>query len=390
MTKSFDHLLRETLKAPPPEPPDGCLDAAVLSAWFEGTLHPGERAAAEAHAADCSRCQAVLAAMIRIEPPIESRPWWRSPAFGWLVPIAVAAAALMVYVRVDRHPLSPQVAVAPAPAPAPIAPTTVPPSADQAAAEPPPQTAARDTVASTAAPTPSPPLARSKETARLEASPKRRDQAQIAVESPAAPPPAVEATPLNDRVGVPVDELTLQKAASAAAASKAPARPVSEPVPAAPRAAAPAPPTPPAEDRSKAAMAEKDTFAESVTVTRTSSVTPRQPQVVVQTADGATRWRILTPRSVQRSNDAGATWETQSTGVSAILSSGAAPSKSVCWLAGKGGVVLLSVDGRSWRQVAVPQPVDLVFVMATDASSATVTTASGRTFTTTDGGKSWK
>jgi hypothetical protein len=28
--------------------------------------------------------------------------------------------------------------------------------------------------------------------------------------------------------------------------------------------------------------------------------------------------------------------------------------------------------------------------MATDASSAAVTTASGRTFTTVDGGKSWK
>jgi hypothetical protein len=40
MTKSFDHLLRETLKAPAPEPPDGCLDAGVLAAWFEGTLDP--------------------------------------------------------------------------------------------------------------------------------------------------------------------------------------------------------------------------------------------------------------------------------------------------------------------------------------------------------------
>src|SRR5262245_42237330 len=99
MTKSFNHLLRETLKAPAQEPTDECLDAGVLAAWFEGTLDPGERAAAEAHAADCSRCQAALAAMIRIEPSIESRPWWRSPAFGWLVPITVAAAAFVIFIR---------------------------------------------------------------------------------------------------------------------------------------------------------------------------------------------------------------------------------------------------------------------------------------------------
>jgi photosystem II stability/assembly factor-like uncharacterized protein len=123
---------------------------------------------------------------------------------------------------------------------------------------------------------------------------------------------------------------------------------------------------------------------------RTGLATPRQPQFVVQTADGSTRWRILAPGSVQRSNDSGATWETQSTGVSAIVSSGAAPSTSVCWLVGKGGVVLLSADGHSWRRVPFPQSVDLVFVLATDASSAAVTTAGGRTFTTVDGGKSWK
>ena len=138
-------------------------------------------------------------------------------------------------------------------------------------------------------------------------------------------------------------------------------------------------------------MADKRSRAESVIVNaRTPPDTPRQPQIVLQTADGSTRWRILTPGSVQRSNDAGATWETQATGVSAILSSGAAPSKTVCWLVGKGGVVLLSADGRSWLRVPFPHAVDLVSVLATDASSAIVTTASGRTFTTVDGGKNWK
>jgi photosystem II stability/assembly factor-like uncharacterized protein len=110
----------------------------------------------------------------------------------------------------------------------------------------------------------------------------------------------------------------------------------------------------------------------------------------VQAADGSTRWRITEPGSVQRSNDAGASWETQSTGVFAVISNGAAPSASVCWLVGKAGVVLLSADGRSWRRVPFPQAVDLTSVVATDANTATVTAASGRKFTTSDGGKSWK
>lgn len=394
MTKSFDHLLRETLKAPPPEPPDGCLDAGVLAAWFEGTLDPIERAAAEAHAADCSRCQAVLAAMIRTEPPMESRPWWRSPAFGWLVPITVAAAALVVYVRMDPRPMESQVAHAPAVA-APAA-TTSPSSADQAAAEQPPQGTARDSIASTA---PSGARASSRpsgQTANLEAMAKRAEQTQMPVQSKAAPP-AGEAPARKDSVEAPLDELTRQRAASVAVTSPVPAPPPSQPGgafrDATPSPAAPAPAAAPsAEDRTRAAaMADKRSLAESVIVNaRTTPDTPRQPQIVLQTADGSTRWRILTPGSVQRSNDAGATWETQSTGVSAILSSGAAPSKNVCWLVGKGGVVLLSADGRSWLRLPFPQAVDLVSVLATDASSATVTTASGRTFTTVDGGKNWK
>ena len=115
-----------------------------------------------------------------------------------------------------------------------------------------------------------------------------------------------------------------------------------------------------------------------------------QPPVVVRSSDGSTRMAHRQPGSVQRSNDAGATWETQSAGVSAVITSGAAPSDSVCWLVGKSGVVLLSTDGRSWRRVPFPQAVDLISVVATDATTATVVAAGGRTFRTTDGGRSWK
>jgi photosystem II stability/assembly factor-like uncharacterized protein len=100
------------------------------------------------------------------------------------------------------------------------------------------------------------------------------------------------------------------------------------------------------------------------------------------------RWRMA-GFSVQRSTDGGANWETQSTGNAAELTAGAAPSAAVCWVVGRGGVVLLSVDGRSWRRLAFPEMTDLSTVRARDARSASVSTADGRTFSTTDAGATW-
>lgn len=82
----------------------GCLDAETLAAWVDGGLPAVERAAAEAHAADCARCQALLAAMIRTAPEsaaVES--WWRkAPTLRWLAPLTAAAAAALLWVAVDR------------------------------------------------------------------------------------------------------------------------------------------------------------------------------------------------------------------------------------------------------------------------------------------------
>src|SRR6188474_2969365 len=82
-----------------PDPADACLDADTLAAWADGALDAGALATAEAHAADCARCQAMLAAMARTAPLAPARavaPWWK-PAFRWLVPLTAAAAAVLVW-----------------------------------------------------------------------------------------------------------------------------------------------------------------------------------------------------------------------------------------------------------------------------------------------------
>jgi hypothetical protein len=104
--------------------------------------------------------------------------------------------------------------------------------------------------------------------------------------------------------------------------------------------------------------------------------------------EGSSRWRI-TGSAVQRSTDTGATWQMMATGTQATFTAGAAPSASVCWLVGRGGVVLLTTDGNNWRRLAFPEPADLNRISAEDARAASVTTVDGRTFATADGGASW-
>src|SRR4029078_12184362 len=88
-------LLRETLRGRmTPDPAAGCLDSEALAAWSAGTLDARARDAGERHAADCVRCQALLAAMSRTEPQPSPSRWWRPSTFCWLAPPAAGGRAL--------------------------------------------------------------------------------------------------------------------------------------------------------------------------------------------------------------------------------------------------------------------------------------------------------
>jgi photosystem II stability/assembly factor-like uncharacterized protein len=119
--------------------------------------------------------------------------------------------------------------------------------------------------------------------------------------------------------------------------------------------------------------------------------------IEIVSPDPSSRWRVNSGTArlggfvtvVQRSTDRGVSWSDQSIDVPAQITAGWSPSASVCWLVGRGGMVLLSGDGRTWQHRPFPQITDLVAVRATDATTATVTAADGRTFTTKDGGLTW-
>jgi len=398
-------LLRETLREAmtPPGPPDACLDADRLAAWSDGALSARERAAAAAHASGCARCQALLAAMVRTTPQAPARAWWKTPAFSWLMPIAVGAIALVVWINVPpsrdaRFAATPApAATAAAPAPGPAA------SADQHAA---PQASAdlKDTAARPAVgPIAAPPLAKPPDVPR---------QAFAAERRTAAPSAAPKETPPSSSRGAELDRL---RAAAEPAPAAGPTAAQRGAVAAAPAAAPPpAPPlsanaiAPPTAAGDTAAPARPDAASAGARMLRDLRSTADQPAPVARaeilakaaapaaappqivSPDPNVRWRILAGGRVDRSIDAGATWQAQSTGVNATPTAGAAPSPTVCWLVGPRGLVLLSIDGRTWQRVTFADAIDLTAVRASDALNATVTASDGRTFVTSDGGRTWR
>lgn len=121
---------------------------------------------------------------------------------------------------------------------------------------------------------------------------------------------------------------------------------------------------------------------------RAQSQTAESLSPEIFTPDQVVRWRIG-GRQVQRSLDRGASWAPIQVGAPAAFTAGSAPSRTVCWLVGRGGIVLLTTNGATFKRVPFPEPADLVAASAADGRSAMVTTADGRTFRTSDGGSTW-
>jgi hypothetical protein len=113
-----------------------------------------------------------------------------------------------------------------------------------------------------------------------------------------------------------------------------------------------------------------------------------RPVVVVARSNLDVTWR-LTGSEIERSDDAGKTWQRQQATTDARLFAGSAPSDQICWAAGANGTLLRSRDGQNWERLASPTSADIVQITAWSASSASIRTASGERFSTEDGGQTW-
>lgn len=340
--QSIERLLRRSLRADGASSGTGsCLDAETLAAWADEGLGADERAAAETHLSQCARCQMMLATFVRSDVPEQAeqeRPW-RRWGFGWLVPLAAGAAAVAIWIAVPRQG---------PPAPANVVQSTI--------------------------------------------SKPQMDRLPQAESQPAAPKLAELAPPqTSDRAAAFADpragarEEVRQEAAADARAAAQPAAPATVPAPAATVRAASAPRPAAADNSAPAAPSSAaETMARAGTLSRLDATA-----TVVASPDPKILWRIGAGRVLQYSNTGGQSWETLATGVDVELTAGASPGASVCWLVGRSGTVLRTIDGRRFQRVTFPEPADLAGVQSTSEMAATVTTSDGRAFRTSDGGTTW-
>jgi hypothetical protein len=365
---AIDRLLRRTEGARDhARTADACLDAETLAALTDGALTADERMAAEAHAADCDRCLAVLAA-IATTTPLPSVPqtssWF---SLRWLVPLTTAAVAITVWVIVQEPGHRGNTGE-----------TQVVTQADRATEETqkkhgetdrPRLLRDRELEAESRKPREAKPA--TEETRRKHSLPSERDarprEQEALAKNETAPGTrsgnAAEATQLRgleDKASPRLDELR-----------RLPGRVAEKP--AAPAAPAAAP----------AARSRKEIAGEP------QALMAQRAPAVITSPDPSVRWRLL-GTTVERSDDGGRTWTLQPTNTAVELRAGSAPAADVCWIVGRSGLVLLSTDGRTWRLLDFPdKTADLVSITAVDGATATVTAADGRTYRTADAGRTW-
>jgi hypothetical protein len=336
LKNSIDQLLRRRLDQGTDLPAtDACVDAETLAAWMDGSLSGEGLDRAEHHAAGCRRCQAMLASMARTAPETAARSWWRTLTVKWVVPMAAAATAAVVWVSLG-HDRSAPVTVS-----APVLPVSTSAAADRIEA-PPAEAATPSPKPSQIAPPPS------EHRAKEALSPRTLGTPDLLAERKSQP--AVSA-------GAGVGG---QTPAAESAAPKAPAETVAA-----------------TEPRGRVAMDAMSRAAFAITT------------VDIPSPEPAFRWRLTTPATIQRSIDGGVTWSPQVAPGGLALTTGASPARDVCWIVGRGGAVVLSTDGTLWQRRPFPEAVDLVAVRPIDAKAAIVTATDGRQFSTADGGATW-
>ena len=347
-----------------------CPDPNVIAGYCDRTLAAAERARWESHFADCARCQQVLAVMARLEdrlprplPLPEPVPAWRERwSWTWLAPAAAVLAAGVLW-SVIRPTLTPSTLSSPEPsAPAATAEHDSVASKAEARADTPAREAVGD-VARQAAPV-RPPRA----PARAEAAPAPRTQ-------PGRGETAALETTLAKTVAAGQANVVREEPAGIARAGGA-----AEAVKPAERVAP--------SDRlaTRAQLAEPQAAASHVVL----AAAPSPILTIVASPDPTTLWRIGAGGLVERSTDAGRSWQRQDSGVRAALTAGSSPAPGVCWVVGRQGTVIRTVDGSTWDLVTPPVRADLILVTARDDLSATITAADGRQFVTADGGRTWR
>lgn len=347
--QSVEQMLRRVMSHGMP-PQGECLDGETIAAWSEGSLRAAEASAIERHVAGCARCRALMASFIRTTPaqPV-AESLWRRWHLGWVVPLATAATAAAIWIALPDNPTTSQFSSAPET-----------------------NAVARSEVS----PEPAPP----------------REDPGPALAAPLSTMRSIERTDEKAKVAEPVANEARQRANASASPEAADLRAARPAAPSAPRvaapAAAPAAPSPAAAAERAELDARKEAAADSANAPFAAQRRAFAADQITA-PDGSARWRIVNGQQVERSTDAGVSWTPAALNSPDRLTAGSAPSATVCWIVGAGGAIYVTTDGTRFVRLPFTEMVDLTAVFAVDALSATVSSADGRSWRTSNLGKTW-
>jgi len=437
----FDRIIVRRLAAERDSGGAQCPDASIITAYHDRSLGRGDRALWERHFAQCARCTSMIAALARIDDAIEPdrvtnarapeggrRGWW-TPRVAF--PIAALGAAAVVLIAIAIRVTTVERASLSSEAKSdfqakPLAANTLDATANQSS---PPKSAgagalsgSRSLMAMNDAARGQPEVASAGDslTARAEhraaeAKSRLRDQAtissrgqvmekasasesdrekmEIAAAAPPSPPPVPAAAAPEES----------NQSFSSGVSSAMPAAPATASEPAAPPVAsaegAPALPSPGGTGiasgvggRANRAATSGSAVGAAVTASSVNSGTLMRTAngVVIKSADHSAVWMVGRNGVISRYNFASSGWDPQASGVIVDLVAGSAPAPSICWIVGRAGTILRTLDGYHWTKIIAPVGDDLVTVVANSATDATITDAAGLRFATSDGGMTWR
>jgi Photosynthesis system II assembly factor YCF48 len=449
--KAIEQLVTEKLRSGAPKTATGCPDAEIIAAYFERTLTPKERASWEVHFDSCARCQARIAALVRMDQTDEASltvPKAASKAPGrkifglrwaWAAPVLLAGVVAGLWYTGEFGPLLHQTTetgarvssptTAPTKPPETFAaaqgnkPPAIPAQKQQAKAPPTPRASGELKTSpqlpgqrSSNAPPPEPQiLAKNQMPEAVQKSNVRPDTER---EAPTPSAMELKASPQAEAaqgaIAPPVERARLEAAPHSARENSGVDRSTAEGTPVAnglklepgtESSAGEAGTSAAGQSRSATVLggfAAKDDLVRAKTSSEAQGATSLlggsgvHYAIVSAPSDkdlGKTStpelWRVGPHGLIQKQNPDGL-WGTKTSGVSADLFDITFPRPQVGWAVGQDGVVLRSErGGESWVRVSSPTREDLVRVTATSAESAQVTTRSGIVFSTTDGAMSW-
>ena len=350
----FEDALAQGLRDRPRPPSGPCPDAEVLAAFSEDSLSATDRQEVELHLATCMSCQAHVAALIRtegIEPEVTqpTTSWWLD--WRWLAPLATTSVVLLAVWAVDPASVGDSGVEMEKTAPAPL---------DSGAGNE--LREASDAGSE---------LREVSDAVRQERASDDERTALVLSRDQASPTEADSALVLEE-VAAPA----LQTRQVAGDPSPAPAD------------TALADASPPA----AAAERRLDNLAR---LSRTASplrnrASTQSAGFVITASDETATWRATGDGGLEHSSDRGVTWTPQLASTGSELTAGSAPSSSVCWLVGRAGTILRTIDGgASWNRIDAPLQSDIVGVTATDGQTVVVEFSDGQAFVSADGGSTW-